>query len=157
MSKKEPSLIDLGLDAPVEKPFGKALDNYDSSKEAPLLNSSQAMLYAQAKLPKPRRINVVFWLLAIPIGFVVLMICLAFLQPPSAAGPTKAEVIQVLLDDFDGNLNLNIFGNAKTEGRHLIISLEDGQGWLRIDQDLRWSTDWTPPRRPRTADQHRDF
>lgn len=33
MSSKQPSLADLGLDGPIDKPFGKAFDNYDSSKE----------------------------------------------------------------------------------------------------------------------------
>lgn len=35
MAKEQPSLEDLGLDGPVEKPFGRALDSYDSSVEKP--------------------------------------------------------------------------------------------------------------------------
>lgn len=33
MSTQQPSLEELGLDAPATKPFGNAFDNYDSSKD----------------------------------------------------------------------------------------------------------------------------
>jgi hypothetical protein len=96
-------------------------------------NSTQAMQYARSQLPKTRRINSAFWLIACFIGvpFVfVLFIC-------SGAGPaprtessspsrlTYADAIQALMDDVDSMLKSDIYGKAKCDGNHLTVTLED--------------------------------
>jgi len=127
-AKNEPTLEDLGLDAPVEKQFGNVFDSFDSNSELP------SNPLTSRTIPETRRKNSKFGLFSF-LGFVFLiLIGLAYYgsggsarsgSSASVSTPTYADAIQVLLDDVDSQIRANVFGKASVDGRHLVVTLED--------------------------------
>jgi hypothetical protein len=93
--------------------------------------SAHAMRYAKSQLPKSRRINVAFWLTACFIGipFVfVIYACSGVGSPPSSVdeGQVRRDKMKAVVDFWENEAGSTVFGNTKSEGRHLIVTLEDG-------------------------------
>lgn len=130
--QKQTSLQDLGLDSPIEKPFGAALDKFEIQESRTVVRS----------LPPKRKPNypamIAAGVVLIAVGSACLFVVQAAKEVPAApafvATKPAGEVMKELLAAINADSQVEVFGKSKLDGRTATIYLESGYNQLSTSQ-----------------------